>query len=258
MDWQIDTRNWGRSITHIHWRLGAGKGNRIYYIHSGCLDFEAGEEKMQLRPGYIYILPENIKLCAENEDAHPLDHTFFDFDIIPTFLFRRVVCLEVAKYPLLRKALELLEEFTNVYYEHHLYDKDVLSAVNLYLQNLLWIISQITKLPVMNDPRIMDTLHFIQDNLSQPLSVQVLASRLFLNEQYFIRLFTQNTGQTPHQYIQNRRMSLAKALLLQNRNLTEIAEMCGYDNYSTFSKAFKKHYSCSPSDYAQIMTHTYP
>lgn len=246
MNWQINTEVWGQAIaTAENLDPGEKRLNRIYYIHGGTAYMELDGGKQQLLPGWLYILPESMRIYISMSEQEPLDHTFFDFDAIPCFSFQHVIGLEVCRYPLIAKMLETLQQMY-VQYPTNRKTPELLSAVNSMLAALLWMISEVEELPVTNDPRILDTLFYIQQNLEQELSVGTLAARIFLDESYFIRLFTENTNQTPYSYIRSKRMHRAKLLIQQGMLAKNASELCGYDSYSAFSRAFKQYYGYAP------------
>ena len=67
------------------------------------------------------------------------------------------------------------------------------------------------------------------------------------NEQYFVRLFHKSIGQTPYQYIINLRMKAARKMLTNGETVTRTAELTGYRDIKSFSRAFKKAVGISPS-----------
>ena len=67
---------------------------------------------------------------------------------------------------------------------------------------------------------------------------------------YMSNVFKKNTSYTLLEYYHSKRMKTAKLLLAENkRSVSEIAELLGYSSIYTFSRAFKKQYDISPSDY---------
>ena len=67
---------------------------------------------------------------------------------------------------------------------------------------------------------------------------------------WFIRNFKEYTQMTPAQYILSLRMANAQTLLEStNYNVTEIADIIGYDNPLYFSRIFKKQSGMSPSEF---------
>ena len=87
---------------------------------------------------------------------------------------------------------------------------------------------------------------FIQANFKKQITVEDLANRLGLSVSYFRKLFRQAYGLSPMQYITNLRIHTARDLLLTGEvNVTEAAQLSGFDDIYYFSKLFKKHYGCT-------------
>ncbi len=93
------------------------------------------------------------------------------------------------------------------------------------------------------------TLYF-NEHYSENISIDEYAQNNHVSVSWFIRNFKQYTGFTPMQYILSKRLYNAE-MLLQNTdyNVTEIAEIIGYDNPLYFSRIFKKAKGISPSEY---------
>ena len=93
------------------------------------------------------------------------------------------------------------------------------------------------------------TLYF-NEHYSENISIDKYAQNNHVSVSWFIRNFKQYTGFTPMQYILSKRLYEAE-ILLQNTdyNVTEIAEIIGYDNPLYFSRIFKKAKGISPSEY---------
>ena len=250
MHWQTGIRVWGRTTPNPGWQIRNGHINRLYYIHSGEAYLDVQDARIPLLPGHLYLLPENAPFTASMSDQDPLDHTYFDFEVIPGFQLQEILEFPVSQYPLIQKWLDYVTAIYEQYCPKH-WDPEILMLANSCLQELLWILSQITDLPSVSDPRILDTMLYIQEHLTESLTVELLADRLFLDKHYFIRLFSRNTGQPPHNYIQGKRLNLAASLLQKGISATETAEQCGYGSYSTFARAFKDCYGCSPTGYLQ-------
>lgn len=91
---------------------------------------------------------------------------------------------------------------------------------------------------------------YISSHFAEELSVDRLASLVHLSSFYFIRLFKERTGCTPHEYLANTRISHAK-YLLKNTSLT-IKEICfasGFASESRFCTCFKASVGVRPSEY---------
>lgn len=97
------------------------------------------------------------------------------------------------------------------------------------------------------DDKVVAILQYLNGHLSEPLSIDELASRFYLSKFHMMRRFKEETGYTVHSYITEKRLMLAQQLLQQGRPLTDTAYACGYQDYSTFSRAYKKQFGRSPS-----------
>lgn len=103
-----------------------------------------------------------------------------------------------------------------------------------------------------NPQVIEDTISYINSHLKEPLPLPELAARVGLSPFYFTRLFKKETGYTPHAYILQSRMNIAKYYLKSSdSSVKEIAFICGFPTESSFCGAFKKYCSMTPSQYRQ-------
>ena len=101
------------------------------------------------------------------------------------------------------------------------------------------------------DEKIVDLLKYINNHLSDDLSIDILAQRSYLSRYYLMRRFKAAAGCSIHQYIQDKRLLLAKNLLLQDGTIQQISMQCGFKDYTTFARAFKKAFSCTPGEYRE-------
>ena len=79
-----------------------------------------------------------------------------------------------------------------------------------------------------------------------------LSAMCGMSKFHFIKLFKSATGSTPQQYYMTMLMDKSKMLLVNtNHTICEIAALCGVEDALYFSRLFKKHVGCSPSEYRQ-------
>jgi len=85
---------------------------------------------------------------------------------------------------------------------------------------------------------------------AQPLDIAALARIALVSEAHFIRTFRATFGETPHRYLQRRRVERAMFLLRQtDRSVTEICLDVGFASLGTFSRTFKVVVGQSPREY---------
>ena len=98
------------------------------------------------------------------------------------------------------------------------------------------------------DDFILRATKYIDQNLRGDLSIKELCSALFVSKNFLYNSFRSFFGTTVNEYIAERRMQEAKMLLTEtNMSAYEVAEEVGIENYTYFSKLFKKQIGVSPS-----------
>ena len=107
-------------------------------------------------------------------------------------------------------------------------------------------------LDVVNNDKIDNIIQYINANLDSDLTLQTLSSRFYLSKFHLLREFKKYTGYTIHKYIQQKRLILARELLKNCKQVTEVCNKCGFGDYSNFIRAFKKEYGLSPKKYCKM------
>ena len=92
-------------------------------------------------------------------------------------------------------------------------------------------------------------LDLIESDLSEDLSLRILAAAAGVSEYYFLRMFKQSTGYTPHQYVISQRISRARELLKKtDMSVTEIAYLLGFSSSAHFTHHFRRRTGMRPSE----------
>ncbi|MBU5485999.1 AraC family transcriptional regulator [Clostridium sp. MSJ-11] len=99
------------------------------------------------------------------------------------------------------------------------------------------------------NPVIETILSFINSNLDKDLSIDILAEKVYLNKYYLMHLFKKETGYTLYNYIQKKRLLKASDIIISGMSLGEVCTLCGFGDYSSFVRAFKKEFQLSPKQY---------
>jgi len=103
---------------------------------------------------------------------------------------------------------------------------------------------------VEDNRRLLRARDLIDRCYADALDVEALARHVHLSRAHFIRNFRATFGETPHRYLQRRRIERAMALLREtDRPITEICLDVGFVSLGSFSKTFAEIVGCSPSAY---------
>lgn len=98
--------------------------------------------------------------------------------------------------------------------------------------------------------RLLRARDAMDHDYASPLDIPSLARIALMSPAHFSRKFTATFGETPHRYLQRRRIERAMAMLRdQDRSVTDVALAVGYDSPGTFSRTFREITGSSPSEY---------
>ncbi len=135
---------------------------------------------------------------------------------------------------------------------------------NLYLQKdlnkIIEIVSELSQLIISTfkeknqsiRKEILIVQNYIHNHYDKELSIEVLASTVFLSPDYLSRIFKKSTGKSLYQYIRQYRMEQASRLLLNTtKKVIAIGIETGYPNYSYFCQSFNEYFGKSPEKYRQ-------
>ena len=152
-----------------------------------------------------------------------------------------------------KNAITIEKEFQNILasMRRQEYMNDALcscSIVRILTEALLCKENKKTQNP--SSRLIDDTLSYISNHICEELPLQLLADRVGLSPFYFTRLFKKETGCTPHNYILQNRINIAKFYLKSSSNsVKEICFISGFPTESSFCTTFKKFCGMTPSEY---------
>lgn len=155
---------------------------------------------------------------------------------------------------------KIKEIFTNMIHEFErqdsLYKLYIKSDIMELLIHLYRNYMRRNHFSIDNQPNIAEykkeyiqiALQYIQGNFKRSLTVDEIAKKVGLSKFYFSRLFKEMTSLTVVDFINKSRCLAVKNLLQTGKYAVgEAALSCGFDNFSYFSKTYKKHIGCLPS-----------
>ena len=103
------------------------------------------------------------------------------------------------------------------------------------------------------DALIQDIKYYVSIHLSEMLNVKTLADRAYMSTTHFSRVFKQQTGVSPYEYILISRLNRAKELLRQtNMSINQIAVAVGFNSDSNFIHFFTLNTGISPKNFRKL------
>lgn len=97
--------------------------------------------------------------------------------------------------------------------------------------------------------KIQQSIEYIENNLSEKLSLEDIAKAAFISKYYYHRLFHNIAGQPVMEYVRKRRLTeAARELLMGKEKIVDIALKYQFSSQEAFSRAFRKMFNISPSE----------
>jgi AraC-like DNA-binding protein len=195
--------------------------------------------------GHFLILPkgQTYSLHCTESGVFPV----VNFEIVNTQSYSQIMPFQVSDKL----------SWQQIYQELELQSKNNDSKNRLYKLSLLYQLLSCVIIPnneQQSSPKrlvLQPAVEYLENNYDDPnLNNTLLSKKSVISEVYFRKLFKEEYGVSPKQYIQNMRINKAKELLKSEYlTVTTIAEMVGYSSIYHFSNAFKIQAGCTPSEY---------
>ena len=227
--------------------------------------------------GKAYILkPWDILFVNKNEIHKPVVNPdkYYERIVIwlnPDFMAKYaqgnndlLKCFEVAiknNYNLLRLNMKSIEVIKNLIQDIQSCNnsnefgseilKESLFVQLMVLMNRLFLNSDKNRdiEDIQYDKTIEGVLNYINSKLENDLSIDTISSEFFISKYYLMRKFKNQIGSSIHNYVVQKRLILARSLISDGLSMSSVCSRCGFNDYSSFVRAFKKVYGVSPSNY---------
>lgn len=131
-------------------------------------------------------------------------------------------------------------------------------SAQTYLIQLLIQLSRVT-LRTARDPEpgavsestVYSVLVYINGHYAEDLPLDELAKRFFVSKYHLSREFKRLFGTSVHRYQIQKRLAVARQMMLEGTSISETYQRCGFGDYSSFYRAFKAEYQISPKEFCQ-------
>lgn len=218
-----------------------------------------------IRKGDVLLIPPHVIHAYENGDlplgvmniifdGAKLPVPVLDGEEIPLFSFffpvHKNEMLEYTADPIMHiKEEEALQDVIRLCENLHdeltsLRPGNVFSCLVFFLNIVIILLRKTT--PMLQVPnakpfKIGDTLKYLDDHFTEPLSLEKIAQKSFMSIRSFQKKFKQATGYTATDYIIRKRISLAKLLLgKSNDRIMDVAGKCGFCDANYFARMFRR------------------
>jgi AraC-like DNA-binding protein len=102
--------------------------------------------------------------------------------------------------------------------------------------------------------RIAHVIHHIRKNIREKLTIKELSSKAYMSESNFYKVFKNEMGCSPVDFINDERIRIASSLLQDpHSQVNQVSIECGFNSLSYFNRVFKKKHQLSPKAYQEQM-----
>lgn len=232
--------------------------NKFYFILSGEGYLKIGDKEYYPQSNQLWLMPEGIQQSySVTNPENPFTKYWVHFraKVGNTNLFNILhapVCLNIQHHKYLQG---LFDHMLSYYFDYNCtFTRQIM--INSYMTQIICYYLELSDVKniffnTSNDnSRIVELLEYIDTHLDKELTLEILSDVAHLQPNYFINFFKKYMNSSPMQYVMGKRIERA-TMLLQNTNqkINFIAKECGFKDELYFSKAFKKNFGITPSEY---------
>lgn len=226
------------------------EGRAIYHIEGSSYHLEPGDILL-MRPAEAHYIEQDPTVPYERIVLR-FDMSLFDGLDPENRLLRPFYDREFGKRNLLRTGNDeayrtLLDNVVKV--------QDRLSAIAhliLLLQQIGLLFLKGNEEEPQPDTLEYQIVRYINQNINKELAIHELCNIFFISRAQLCRMFKRITGTSIGKYVRAKRMIAAQELLQQGKKPTEVYNICGYHDYSTFYRAYLQYFGYSPKDIEKI------
>lgn len=261
------------SIAHLHTEEETMKIHihdcyEIYYSISGGKQFLIDNKFYDINPGDIFVINqfeshyvsqisqmihERIVISIHPDFLKQISSTKTDLNYCFTHRdnnFIHKISLDKEqqnRFMYFINKIAACEGFGSDMIEHATFIELITSITKIYVDN-----KDLSSSQYKYNNQIQEIIRYINDNISENMSIEHLSEHFFLSESYICRIFKLSTGTTINKYITARRISMAKSMLSNGMSINDVCSNCGFNDYSNFLKSFKKAVGVSPKKYSNF------
>lgn len=223
----------------------------FHYIIDGFGSYTVGKHTYKLKKGQGFMIIPGDSTVYKADDQNPWTYKWFAFDghdapqmVAQCGFGNHNYIYTASDHDRFNEILDAMVNEGAFHSEHYF-----LQLARL-IQLLGIMASDARPVPQETDDYIQHAIEFIGFNYPYDIKITDIARAVGLERSYLYRLFMEETGMAPRDYLIQHRLKSARQMLLNPElSITEVAFSCGFKSSSAFYKHFKAHYDTTPKLY---------
>lgn len=222
--------------------------NEILFFVSGDVNYTVESETHKLEPGDIVLIPSGKYHFATINLSVPYERYVLKFpdQIIPPSL----VCKKNKQFSFFSNTKKYFLSFQNLdeYYENFADKDDVYALFVCELVKLLVMLCRETSTTETKQNEIITKIiNYIDENIHNNISLDSLSEAFSFSKSYISNEFKKHMKTPIMQYVRFKKIIAAHSMILNGYKKTTVAELFGFENYSTFYREYIKIMGSTPN-----------
>lgn len=239
--------------THIHdWY-------EIYYFINGSGLFKVEGNSYPIESGSVLVMRSGEAHYIDINPNRPYTRISIHFD---PCIISDIDPENILLYPFTKRPLGRINLYNSSDFKSELYHTLIQNMTIETGERRIQVLSNLV--PLLNEIRIAfedknknaenaenSTIHnivtYINSHYSESINLDVICDRFFVSKSQLCRTFKQATGSSVWKYVTIKRLLAARELISLGQAPTEIYSKCGFNDYTSFFRAYKMHYGIPPT-----------